>query len=103
MHTISQLQEKVNKQLSELHIKPSPAHLYDPIKYMLGLEAKRTRPVLVLMSCELFGGNIDAAGRRWSLIPAQIPCPLSDKRLANEKTECAPHRETPTKKTQAEK
>ncbi len=61
MHTISQLQEKVNKQLSELHIKPSPAHLYDPIKYMLGLEAKRTRPVLVLMSCELFGGNIDAA------------------------------------------
>lgn len=31
--------------------------LYDPMAYLLALPAKRVRPVLTLMSCELFGGR----------------------------------------------
>lgn len=32
----------------------SPAHLYDPIRYMLSLGGKRIRPMLALMGAELF-------------------------------------------------
>lgn len=38
-----------------------PSQLYEPILYTLQLEGKRIRPVLTLMACELFGGNIEDA------------------------------------------
>lgn len=34
-----------------------PKNLYEPIHYILNLGGKRIRPVLMLMSCDLFGGN----------------------------------------------
>ena len=34
-----------------------PKNLYDPIHYILQLGGKRIRPILTLMSCDLFGGN----------------------------------------------
>lgn len=33
--------------------------LYEPMAYLLGLPAKRVRPVLTLMACELFGGRAE--------------------------------------------
>lgn len=33
----------------------SPRHLYDPIRYILGLSGKRIRPMLVIFGAELFG------------------------------------------------
>jgi geranylgeranyl diphosphate synthase type II len=38
-----------------------PRELYDPIRYMMSMGGKRLRPVLVLMACELFGGNPEDA------------------------------------------
>ncbi|WP_420603276.1 polyprenyl synthetase family protein [Flagellimonas sp.] len=42
-----------------------PKNLYEPINYILGLGGKRLRPVLTLMTTDLFGGNpsdaLDAA------------------------------------------
>jgi geranylgeranyl diphosphate synthase type II len=35
--------------------------LYAPMAYLMGLPAKRVRPALVLMGCELFGGRAEAA------------------------------------------
>jgi len=35
--------------------------LYAPMAYLMGLPAKRVRPALVLMACELFGGRADDA------------------------------------------
>lgn len=35
--------------------------LYAPMAYLLGLPAKRVRPTLVLMACELFGGRAEDA------------------------------------------
>ncbi|HMN05540.1 MAG TPA: polyprenyl synthetase family protein [Flavobacteriales bacterium] len=34
-----------------------PGGLYAPMAYLMGLPAKRVRPLLVLMACELFGGK----------------------------------------------
>lgn len=39
----------------------SPNNLYDPIHYILQLGGKRLRPVLTLMSCEIFTGSYKPA------------------------------------------
>ena len=38
-----------------------PINLYEPIHYILQLGGKRLRPVLTLMTCELFNGNVKDA------------------------------------------
>lgn len=38
-------------------IKKDPVNLYLPIEYILELGGKRLRPILVLLSCDLFGKN----------------------------------------------
>jgi geranylgeranyl diphosphate synthase type II len=38
-----------------------PGALYQPMRYLLDLPAKRVRPALVLMGCELFGGRAEDA------------------------------------------
>ena len=38
-----------------------PRNLYEPIEYILGLGGKRLRPVLTLMTADLFGGSIEKA------------------------------------------
>ena len=35
-----------------------PKNLYEPIKYILDLGGKRLRPILTLLICDLFGGNV---------------------------------------------
>jgi len=47
--------------LQEEKFTRQPYQLYEPILYTLQLEGKRIRPVLTLMACELFGGNIEDA------------------------------------------
>lgn len=43
-----------NRFTASLPFSPSPATLYDPCRYLLGLGGKRVRPVLCLMANELF-------------------------------------------------
>lgn len=45
------------KHLDELQFSHQPTELYGPIAYTLNLGGKRIRPVLTLMSCEMFGGD----------------------------------------------
>lgn len=47
--------------LEKLNFKGQPQSLYEPANYMMGLGGKRIRPILVLMGCNLFGGNIKKA------------------------------------------
>ncbi|WP_108423917.1 polyprenyl synthetase family protein [Flagellimonas amoyensis] len=41
--------------------KTEPQNLYAPIQYILGLGGKRLRPILTLMTTELFGGKVAEA------------------------------------------
>lgn len=41
--------------------KGEPKNLYQPIEYIMSLGGKRMRPILVLMSCDLFDGDISDA------------------------------------------
>ncbi len=61
MHTIEQLQTILAKAVKEQKYPANPAELYEPISYLMALGGKRMRPVLLLMSCELFEGDIEQA------------------------------------------
>jgi geranylgeranyl diphosphate synthase type II len=61
MYTLDELSERINGIIRELDIPKSPDELYEPIRYILGLGGKRIRPVLALMSANLFKDDIDDA------------------------------------------
>lgn len=55
------LLNRFNDKLSKLNFGKKPERLYDPIYYALSVGGKRIRPVLCLMSSELFGGTFEDA------------------------------------------
>ncbi|MBU2650073.1 MAG: polyprenyl synthetase family protein [Bacteroidetes bacterium] len=55
MHTYNELLELFNSALLKEKFSGHPPELYDPIAYTLELGGKRMRPLLLLMSCEMFG------------------------------------------------
>lgn len=57
MHSIQQYQEFVLEFLNAQQQEREPKNLYEPIQYILGLGGKKMRPVLTLMSAEIFDAN----------------------------------------------
>jgi geranylgeranyl diphosphate synthase type II len=57
MHAIDQFQEFFITYLEKQSLTKEPKNLYDPIGYILGLGGKRIRPVLTLMTTEVFNGD----------------------------------------------
>lgn len=58
MHSIEQLQGLINKAINDTQYTEQPPELYEPITYLMQLGGKRMRPVLVLISTEIFGGQV---------------------------------------------
>ena len=54
MYTSEELLKKVNEALDNLVYDRKPASLYDPIRYVLSIGGKRVRPVLTLLSYNLY-------------------------------------------------
>jgi len=61
MHSVENLIDKIQDAFPEGKFLGVPQELYDPIEYTLSQGGKRLRPLLVLLSCEMFGGNTDEA------------------------------------------
>jgi geranylgeranyl diphosphate synthase, type II len=61
MTSLKDLQHKINDEVNKLSFPLYPADLYEPIKYILSLGGKRMRPALLLMACDLFGGDAKKA------------------------------------------
>ncbi len=64
MHTYLEFSVIVNdfiKQHLFENIQATPEELFLPIEYTMDLGGKRVRPLLALIICEMFGGNIDDA------------------------------------------
>lgn len=57
MHSIQQYQEFISAYLESQSSIKEPKNLYEPIQYILQLGGKRMRPILTLMSAEVF--NVD--------------------------------------------
>ena len=54
MHSIHQYQEFISDYLQSQSKNKEPKNLYEPIHYILQLGGKRMRPILTLMSAEVF-------------------------------------------------
>ena len=61
MHAIFEYQDFFVNYLEKQSITKEPKNLYDPITYILGLGGKRMRPVLTLMTTEVFNANYEEA------------------------------------------
>ena len=70
MKYFSEIIGTIDKEIDNLHYPKSPNLLYDPIKYIMGMQCKRMRPVLVLMSYQLFEDDFEKA------IPAALAIEL---------------------------
>jgi geranylgeranyl diphosphate synthase type II len=54
MYNFSELHEIVQKEIDGLEFSTPPEGLFEPMKYILGIGGKRLRPILVLLSANLF-------------------------------------------------
>lgn len=70
MLTSKEYADIINRQLSEIQLPANLPGLYDPIRYALASGGKRIRPVLLLMACQAFGGEIDQA--LWPALGVEI-------------------------------
>ena len=61
MYNHSELKEVVDKALTNLSYNREASRLTDHVKYILSIGGKRLRPVLSLMTCNLFSDKIDEA------------------------------------------
>ena len=57
MHSIYQYQQYISDYLESQYETKEPRNLYEPIHYILKLGGKRMRPVLTLMSAEVFDAD----------------------------------------------
>ncbi|NNE32551.1 MAG: polyprenyl synthetase family protein [Winogradskyella sp.] len=61
MQNIEAYQQSFVSYLKDFSLNREPQTLYSPIDYILHLGGKRLRPVLTLMTCEIFGGKAEEA------------------------------------------
>jgi len=61
MYTQSDLKNLVDKAIVNLSYNQEAEKLIDPIRYILSIGGKRLRPVMALMSCNLFNDKIEEA------------------------------------------
>ena len=61
MHSIQQYQQFISDYLQSQSKNKEPKNLYEPIHYILQLGGKRMRPILTLMSAEVFDADYEKA------------------------------------------
>jgi geranylgeranyl diphosphate synthase type II len=61
MTELSDLQAIISNAVDKISYPKYPEQLYEPLSYILSIGGKRMRPALLLMACELFGGDINKA------------------------------------------
>lgn len=61
MHSIQQYQEFISDYLQSQSAIKEPKNLYEPIQYILQLGGKRMRPILTLLSAEVFNAEYEKA------------------------------------------
>jgi len=61
MNSIDSYKQDFVSYLNKKIAVKEPENLYEPIHYILQIGGKRLRPVLTLMTCELFGGDVKNA------------------------------------------
>jgi geranylgeranyl diphosphate synthase type II len=50
--------ESINEAIAAENYRNEPRELYEPINYIISIGGKRTRPVMLLMAADMYGGDI---------------------------------------------
>jgi geranylgeranyl diphosphate synthase type II len=58
MHSLKELQDRISAIFDNKNYISEPVDLYEPIQYSLSQGGKRLRPLLALMGCSVFGGDL---------------------------------------------
>lgn len=58
---IESLQKEIAERIQGLPLPGEPAELYAPIAYCLQNGGKRIRPMMTLLACDMFGGDVNQA------------------------------------------
>ncbi len=61
MHSPQYLLSLFEEKFSSSNFNESPTNLYKPVSHIMSIKGKRIRPLLVLASCDMFGGNVQHA------------------------------------------
>lgn len=61
MHSPEELLALINEALDKENLSREPKELYDPITYIMTLGGKRIRPVMMLMTVDMYDGDIRQA------------------------------------------
>jgi geranylgeranyl diphosphate synthase type II len=61
MEFLDRYQQIVADAITKYTFKDKPTELYDPMNYIISHGGKRLRPIMVLMACDLFGGDLKKA------------------------------------------
>lgn len=61
MQTIEEYQKLIQLAIEKEIVHREPFELYDPINYTLTMGGKRLRPLLTLLTCDIFDGNVQDA------------------------------------------
>lgn len=61
MEFLSQYEEIIAESINKYMFKDKPSELYEPMNYIIKHGGKRLRPVMVLMACDMFGGELSKA------------------------------------------
>ena len=61
MKNLEELGKIIEKEINNLPYPDTPALLYDPIQYIMGMKGKRIRPLLVLIAYQLFDNKVEKA------------------------------------------
>lgn len=61
MKNLEDLRKIIEKEIDNLPYPNTPALLYDPIQYIMGMKGKRIRPLLVLIAYQLFDNKVEKA------------------------------------------
>lgn len=61
MEFLNKYHDIVNASINKYTFKDKPVELYEPMNYIVSHRGKRIRPIMVLMGCDLFGGDLQQA------------------------------------------
>ncbi|MFN8288490.1 MAG: polyprenyl synthetase family protein [Chitinophagales bacterium] len=61
MYSPDQLLALYEKEFSKNNFNTNPTNLYKPVEHIMSMKGKKIRPLLVLLSCDMFGGRVEEA------------------------------------------
>ncbi|PIE50942.1 MAG: polyprenyl synthetase [Flavobacteriales bacterium] len=61
MEFLNKYHKIINTAIDKYLFKDKPVELYEPMNYIVSHRGKRIRPIMVLMGCDLFGGDLKQA------------------------------------------